>query len=282
MPKIKTSNPAAGWYLIVVLSALGGQGKTLFTELVTLLLRSVGYRVHVFSADVQQRLRAKLGDDVVTIDTDLLEAASEDPLALLRAFSPFTSAIAHSAENGGSIVLDTAAAWDVPVMKFMRDMRLDQVVTESGGQLIVALVTTSNLDAMRAMTASTELVRGALPLARPVWVLNERVGAVFPPDFDPRLLNLEPEQFARMRADASGIVLPRMDDRLWQPVDRTPGLNLMKFVTADPARLAPLWADHAGNPLDRLSAAVVQRRVASWIAVMMEAAHQAVGFPRAN
>lgn len=281
MPKVETPNEAAGWYLIVVLSAIGGQGKTLFTELITLILRSVGHRVRVFSADVQQRLAAKLGDDVVTIDTDLLEAASEDPLAMLRAFSPLTSAV-DSARNGNSLVLDTAATWDVPVLKFLRDTRLDKVVTESGGQLILALVTTSNLDAMRSMMASTELVRGALPLARPVWVLNHRVGTVFPPDFDPRLLKLKPEQFASMRGGVSEIVLPRMNDRLWQPVDRTPGLNLVKFVTADPAKLASLWADPVGNPLDRLSAAVVQRRVASWIASMMEAAHQALRFPPAN
>lgn len=282
MPKVKTTDPAAAWYFIVVLSALGGQGKTLFTELITLILRSVGHRVRVFSADVQQRLRAKLGDDVVTIDTDLLEAASEDPLAVLRAFSPLTSAIADAAKHGGSIVLDTAATWDVPVLKFMRDMGLDKVVSANGGQLIVALVTTSNLDAIRAMTASTALVRNALPLAQPIWVLNHRVGTVFPPDFDPKLLKLELEQFVSMRAGVSEIVLPRMDDRLWQPVDRTPGLNLVKFVTADPARLAPLWADLAGNPLDPLSAAVVQRRIASWIANMMEAAHQALRFPGAD
>ena len=76
--------------------------------------------------------------------------------------------------------------------------------------------------------------------------------------------------------------LPRMDDRLWQPVDRAPGLNLVKLVTADPASLPRLWLDRAGNPLDPLSAAVIQRRLATWIAGMMEAASQAVGFSRAE
>jgi hypothetical protein len=55
-------------------------------------------------------------------------------------------------------------------------------------------------------------------------------------------------------------------------------LNLVKFVTADPAKLAALWPDREGNPLDALSASVAQERVASWIAAMMEAAHQALGF----
>lgn len=265
-----------GWYFVVVLSAIGGQGKTLFSELVALILRSLGCRVQIFSADVQAKLAVKLGD-VTTIDTDLLDAA-DDPLALLRAFSPLSNAIAQAAAGGGSIVLDTAATWDVPVVRFLREMGLDGVVAEGGGQMIVALVTTSNRDAMRSLARTTDLVRAALPLARPVWVLNERVGSVFPAGFDPILLDLEPEQFARMRAGVSEIVLPRMDDRLWQPVDRS-GLNLVDFVTADPTKLAGLWVDAAGRQLDRLSAAAVQRRIASWIAKMMEHASRGLRFP---
>ncbi|UQR60782.1 hypothetical protein LRP30_27775 [Bradyrhizobium sp. C-145] len=268
-----------GWYFIVVLSAIGGQGKTLFSELMVLILRSLGCNVQIFSADVQQRLAAKLGS-VTTIDTDLLDAP-DDPLALLRAFSPLSHAIDQAAESGGSIVLDTAARWDVPVVRFLRDVGLDKVVADGGGQMIVALVTTSNRDAMRALATTTDLVRAALPLARPVWVLNERVGTVFPADFDPGLLDLEPEHFAKMRAGVSEIVLPRMDDRLWQPVDRR-GLNLVNFVTADPTKLAALWLDASGRPLDRLSAATVQRRIANWIAKMMEEASRGLRFPQAD
>jgi hypothetical protein len=282
MPKLKPSAKeiaAAGWYLVVVLSAIGGQGKTFFSELITLLLQAAGYQVQVFSADVQRRLFAKLGDKVVTLDTDLIERSADDPLALLRAFSPFSQAVTRSVENGGSIVLDTAATWDVPTIKYIRDIRLDQTVAEGGGQLLITLVTTSNRDAMRAMISSTETVRAVLPLARIVWVLNERVGAVFPPDFDARLLGLDPQQLADMRAGVTEIILSRMDDRIWQPVDRA-GVNLVDVVTADPSTLARLWVDHAGNRLDPLSAAVVQRRLAAWIAAMMEAASQAVGFSR--
>jgi len=284
MPKIKRKSVeefvAAGWYLIVILSAIGGQGKTFFSELMALLMQAAGCKVHVFSADVQRRLSAKLGDKVVTLDTDLIEAAADDPLALLRAFSPLSQGVTRSVEDGSSIVLDTAATWDLPTIKYLHDMRLDQVVAESGGELLVALVTTSNRDAMRAMISSTEKVRVALPRARVVWVLNERVGAVFPADFDARLVDLEPQQLADMRAGVTEIILPRMDDRLWQPIDRA-GLNFVDFVAADPAALAGLWLDHAGKRLDPMSAAVVQRRVAAWIAALMEAASQAVRFPGA-
>lgn len=48
------------WYFIVILSAIGGQGKSLFTELVALILRSRGCKIEVFSADVAERLADKL------------------------------------------------------------------------------------------------------------------------------------------------------------------------------------------------------------------------------
>jgi hypothetical protein len=268
-----------GWYFIVILSAIGGQGKSLFTELVALILRSRGCKIEVFSADVAERLADKLGS-VTKIDTDLLDA-SDDPLALLRAFSPLSNALDQAVTSGSSIVLDTAATWDVTVLRFLRDMDVDKLVADGGGQMIVALVTTSNRDAMRALATNTSLVRTALPLARPLWVLNERVGLVFPPNFDPGIIDLEPEHFDEMRAGVTEIALPRLDDRLWQPVDRA-GLNLVDFVNADPAKLAPLWLDASGRPLDRLSAAAVQRRIASWIAKMMEEASRGLRFPDAN
>jgi hypothetical protein len=282
MPRVKQQSAkeiAERWHLIAILSAIGGQGKTFVSELMTLLLQIAGREVHVFSADVQRRLSAKLGDKVIVLDTDLLEATTDDPLALLRAFSPLSQGVAQSVKDRSSIVLDTAATWDVPAIKYLRDLQLDRVVADADGELLVMLVTTSNRDAMRAMISSTEKVRLVLPLARIVWVLNERVGPVFPPDFDAGLLDLNPQQFADMRATVTEVILPRMDDRIWQPVDRA-GLNLVEFVAADPATLAELWIDHAGKRLDPLSAAVVQRRVAAWIAALMEAASQAARFPR--
>jgi hypothetical protein len=112
-----------GWYFIVILSAIGGQRKSLFTELVALILRSRGCKIEVFSADVAERLADKLGS-VTKIDTDLLDA-SDDPLALLRAFSPLSNALDQAVTSGSSIVLDTAATWDVTVLRFLRDMDVD-------------------------------------------------------------------------------------------------------------------------------------------------------------
>ena len=282
MPKIKRRSAAEisdRWHMIALLSAVGGQGKTISSEFFTLFLQSVGCEVHVFSADVQRKLSAKLGDQVVTLDIDP-EAAADDPLALLRAFSPLSQGVARSAKDGSSLVLDTAATWDVPMLKYFCDLGLDKVVTKSGGELVLGLVTTSNIDAIRAMISNTAKARLALPLARIVWILNERVGAVFPSDFDARLLDLDPQQLLEMRASVTEIILPRMDDRLWQPVERA-GMNLVEFVEADPANLAGLWLGHDGKCLDPDSAAVVQRRVALWIAALMEAASQALRFPHA-
>ncbi len=117
----------------MLLSACGGQGKSLAAELLALFLQSLGFEVQIFSADVQQRLTAKLGDRVVTIDTDLLEAAAEDPLAFLRAFLPVSQAVTRSATDQSCVLLDTAATWDVPTIKYLHDMGFDRSVAQSGG-----------------------------------------------------------------------------------------------------------------------------------------------------
>ncbi len=138
-------------------------------------------------------------------------------------------------------------------------------------------MTTSNLDAVRAMVHSTAKVRDVLPQARIVWLLNERLGPIFPANFEAALVGLTAGRFAELRAGVTEITFPRMTDQLWQPIDRA-GLNLVDFVKADPASLAKYWVDNAGNRLDASSAAVVQRRISGWIAKLMEAASQAVRF----
>jgi hypothetical protein len=268
-------------YVIVVVASVGGQGKTLVAELVTVLLRSLGHKVQVFSADVQSKLAAKLRD-VVNLDIGALDLASaDDPMALLRCLAPFSEAVAGSAQDPHTIVLDTAATWDSTILRYLRDVRLDECVTSAGGQLILAFVTTSNGDAMRSMVTSTVFAREALPKAKVAWFLNERLGPAMPADFDPHLGDLQPKQFAKMRADIAEIRLPRMHDRIWQPVDRK-ALDFLKVVTADPADLARLWVEHDGRALDRLSAAVVQRQIAAWVARMMEETAAALHFQRAQ
>ncbi len=266
------------WLFLAFLSSCGGQGKTLAAELFTLFLQATGQDVQVFSADVQQKLSSKVGGQVITIDTDLLDEAAEDPLVTLRAFAPLSQAVARSAKNGSSILLDTAATWDTATIRYLHDMRFDRLVADAGGELVLVLVTTANPDAIRAMVSSTEKIRETLPSARVVWILNEHFGPV---TFNAGLLGLRPAQLAEMRATVTEVVFPRMNDLLWQPVDRA-GMNMVDFVAADPATLAGFWLDGAGNSLDDpATLRVVQRRIAAWIGGLMEAAAQVARFPAA-
>jgi hypothetical protein len=281
MPKVKRESAAdiaARWHLTAVLSAVGGMGKSFTTEIITLYKMSVMADVQVFSADVQSRLAVKLGEGRVrTINIDLLDAVADDPLAVLRAYSPLADAVMRSAETGGSIVLDTAAGHDVSTIRLMHSLSLDSVIAASGGQLVLMFVTTSNRDAMRALIDATEKARDALPLGRIVWVLNERTGLVFPPGFDSASIGVDAARFRELRAGVTEFAIGRMDDRIWQPIERA-GINFMDFVHANPADLAKLWVDDRGNSLDTLSAAVVQRRVSAWIGKCMEGAAAALRF----
>lgn len=266
------------WLLAVLLSSVGGMGKSLSAEMMALYLKSTSANVQVFSADVQNRLAEKLGSDCVqTIDVDLLDAANDDPLALIKAFAPFTKAVTMAPATGSSIVLDTKAGDDIMILRLMHALQLDRVVADSGGELIVAFVATSNRDAIRALVDGTEKARSVLPAARIVWIQNERTGTVFGPQFDPSSLDIDPIKFAQMRSSVTEFVIARLDDRIWQPVEHA-GLNMVQFVQAKPKDLAHLWSDRAGEPLDPLAAALIQRRVSAWIAASMEGVASALKF----
>jgi hypothetical protein len=110
--KLTTEEIAQCWICAAIVSAVGAQGKSTTAEAVALALRLKERDVKVFSADVQRKLRKKLGDCVLEIDIDLLTATAADPLAFLHAFSQFSTAIGEGPRDRPSVVLDTAATWD--------------------------------------------------------------------------------------------------------------------------------------------------------------------------
>lgn len=273
--KILYNDFVYSWVAVAVMASVGAQGKSLVAEAVSLALQLQGLRVRVFSADVQHRLKRKLGACVENLDIDLLAATEDDPLAMLRAYSAFSAAIGPGPEPRPSVVLDTAATWDKPTLRYLHALGFDRQVVAAEGLPILVLVTTSNLDAVKSMIEMTRKVREALPLAKLVWVLNERHGPVFA-HLDYEWLGFSAEYVQELRASVTEVTIRRMDERLWVPVDRA-GFSMRSFVETDAAALAHFWP-HQGKLLDPGSAAVVKGKIADWIGSVMEAAQEAIGF----
>ncbi len=276
--KLPTEEFVRCWIAVAVASSVGAQGKSTTAEALALALRLHGYEVKVFSADVQHKLRRKLGEECVEeLDIDLLAATEDDPLALLHAFSKFSAAIGEGAQNRPSVVLDTAATWDKTTIRYLHALEFDRRVTEAGGLAIVALVTTANIDAIKSMIELTLKVQKALPLARVAWVLNERHGPVFA-NLDYAELGYSAESIQQLRSTVTEVKFRGMDERLWNPVDRA-GLSMVKFVDTDPSALVRFWPRH-GKVLDPGSAAIVKREISGWIGEILEAASEVLGFRR--
>ena len=273
--KILYNDFAYSWVAVAVMASVGAQGKSLVAEAVSLALQLQGLRVRVFSADVQHRLKRKLGACVENLDIDLLAATEDDPLAMLRAYSAFSAAIGPGPEPRPSVVLDTAATWDKPTLRYLHALGFDRQVVAAEGIPILVLVTTANTDAVKSMIEMTRKAREALPLAKLVWALNERHGPVFAHlDYD--LLGFSPGYVQELRASVTEVTIRGMDERLWVPVDRV-GLSMEKFLDTDAAALVHFWP-HQGKLLDPGSAAVVKDKIAEWIGAVMEAASEAIGF----
>jgi hypothetical protein len=266
------------WMVAIVLASVGAQGKSTAAETFTHALRLMGHDVKVFSADVQRKLKRKLGGCVEELSIDLLEETEDDPLALLRAFSKFAAATGEGPRDRASVVLDTAATWDKTTIRYLHDLEFDRRVTEAGGIPIIALVTTSNTDAIKSMLELTPAIQKAMPLACVVWVLNERHGPVFAnPDYE--VLGFDAAAIQQMRSTVTEVTFPKMDERLWTPVDRA-GMSMMKFIDTDAAVLSKFWPSRQGKVLDPSSAAIVKRDISNWIGQLLEAASVALRFRR--
>jgi len=158
----------------------------------------------------------------------------------------------------------------------LHDLEFDRRVTEAGGTPIIVLVTTSNTDAIKSMLELTRQVQKALPLARVVWILNERHDPVFAnPDYAE--LGFDAAAIQQLRSTVTEVKFRKMDERLWTPVDRA-GMSMMKFVDTDASALVKFWPSQQGKVLDPSSAAIVKRDISNWIGELLEAASVALGF----
>ncbi len=262
----------------LILSGAGAQGKSLTAEALVLTSLAGQRSVRAISADVQEKLALKLGPDrVASIDIDVLNMFEDDPLVLLRTFSPVLDATDLCSADGADLVMDTAATWHRVTLRWSAEVNFDKFVAAKGGRLNVLLVSTAQRDGLRMLIETTEAARIALPDARLIWVANDRNGDV---DFDRiewEAVGIDPERANALREFVSVARIPRLHDDIWQPLDRS-GLSMQAAVEKDASDLRTCWPDRNGKPLDRVSAQAVQRKVVVWVGAILQQFSAVLGF----
>jgi hypothetical protein len=268
---------APRWTGSIILSAVGGQGKTTTTEALSVTGIVNGRTIRIFSADVQGRLALKFGEIVTELDIDLHEQLTEDALALFHSLKPVPAAFRAAKENPTDIILDTAAGWHENTIRWAGELQLDKMAEECGGTLNILIVATQRVDPLRLLCETTQLVRKALPDAQIVWVLNDRDGEVFGPGTPWETIGYTQREVERLRRGVLTIRIPATKTRYWGPVDLA-GYTMKSFVEADPEALSHLWTDSFGNAVDVDTATVAKRRVVSWIAEVLKAVEPVISF----
>jgi hypothetical protein len=268
---------APRWASYIILSGVGGQGKTTLAEALSTSGIVNGRLIRIFSADIQGRLRTKFGEIVTELDIDLHEQLAEDALALFHSLKPVPAAFRAAKENPTDIILDTAAGWHEHTIRWAGELQLDKKAEECGGSLNILIVATQRADPLRLLCEATQLARRALPDARIVWVLNDRDGEVFGPSTPWDLIGYSQREVDRIRRGVLTIRIPATAIRYWGPVDLA-GYSMKSFVEADPETLSHLWADSFGKPVDVDTATVAKRRVVFWIAAVLKAVGPVTSF----
>ncbi len=221
----------------------------------------------------------KLGAErVQRLDIDVFNMFEDDPLVLLRTFSPVLAATDLCSTDGADLVVDTAATWHGVTLRWSAEVKYDEVVADKGGRLNVMVVTTAQRDGLRMLVETTEAARIALPDARLIWVANDRNGEV---DFDRiewEAVGIDPERATALRTLVSVARIPRLHDDIWQPLDRS-GLSMQAAVEKDASDLRTCWPDRNGKPLDRVSAQAVQRKVVVWVSAILGQFSAVLGVP---
>lgn len=231
-------------------------GKTLLSMLLTVALLIRNRTPRIVDADLQKRHQLPFPDRVTSIDIDQLEALEQDPLALARVFA----AIPRAAREAGSssctdVVLDTAATWHGPVIKYAAEIRLVETVKKLNGELMFLVPFTADADAILLAVDTAQKIEQLLPGAELVFVINGHPQA---PRFDLPALQSVQDELKRLFDGHRQIRLPAIHEKFWGNFERA-GMAVLDVSSADPADLI----DIAKADVDTV--AMMQGRVEAWM-----------------
>lgn len=225
------------WKLFVIVSGRGGVGKSLISMLLAVALLLRGREPRIIEADLQRRLEFLFPERTSTIAIDQLEALAEgDPLALTKAFSLIPRAAREVAAQGSAdLIVDSAATWHRPIIRYSTEVGLFNTVARLDGQLVFIVPVTADADAVLLAVETAEQIEQMMPQATIVFVLNAHPQPV---RFDiPAVKTVYgAERVNALLARHRQITLRAIPDRIWGNFERA-GMSVLDVSTADPKDL---------------------------------------------
>lgn len=252
-----TIEQLAFWKCFVILSGRGGVGKTLIASLLTAALLLRDRAPAIIEADMQRRLELLFPKFVQLIDIDQLDALAEDPMALARAFAAIPQAARDAADKRRDVVIDSAATWHLPLIKYVAEIKLGAKIRALNGELIFLIPVTADADAIILGLETAEKIEQLVPDAEVVFVLNQHPHAV---RFDiPAVSTVYgAEKAKRLLGSHRQVRLQSVPDKIWGNFERS-NMSVLDVATADASDLIGV----AEADVDTVE--IMQGRIQSWL-----------------
>lgn len=245
------------WLLLVIVAGRGGIGKSLLATLLTVALLRLNRPPLLVQADIQRRLDVLFPDLTKTINIDKLEELTENPMALINAFSAIPATMRICAAGGRDEIVDTAATWHVPIIRYAAEVGLARKAESLGGRLVFLVPTTADTDAVLLAVETVRMIETLVPNAKMVFVLNSYPAPVTfdVPDVVKQFGKAELQRLLKKHRQ---IVLPAISPAIWGPFERA-NKSPLDVIAADPSDLTAIV--HA----DIDTVEIMQGRVEKWV-----------------
>jgi hypothetical protein len=261
------------WTLFIIVAGRGGIGKTLLAALLTTALLKLGRPPLLVQADIQRRLDALFPDLTTTINIDKLEELEKNPLALARAFAAIPTTMRICAAGERDEIVDTAATWHTPIVRYCAEIRLAEKVAALRGRLIFLVPTTADTDSLLLAVDTAQMIETMVPMAQLVLVLNAHPTSVSfdVPDVIKKFGKAELQRVLKAHRQ---IVLPAISPAIWGVFERA-NLSPIDVIASDPKDLMAL----VRADIDTIE--IMQGRVEKWLNGFIAGANKILLPPRA-
>ena len=161
--------------LFGIFSTAGGIGKSLDADTVATLYRTVRVPVRLIRMESGVR-REEFANDAF-IDLDEFAGAATQVGGIAALFDPAWALIEQTFADGGIAIIDGGANSHDKFVTLALETGLSQLVAEEGGRTILMVVLTRDAELIRQSVKLVGDLRGFMPEAEIIVVLNERDGS---------------------------------------------------------------------------------------------------------
>jgi len=193
----------------VVLSGIGGSGKSTFTLTVADLAEVAGLNLDMLQFDHQSKLSETLGRDIITLDSAIARKSRSNPDAIVELFEPFTDRLASLRDTKRGLLMEVGGGLTPIFHDHNRLVDLNEDLVDLGVHLTVFLVVLATPEAIGQATNELDRLKEILPDARVVVVENRWRGAVA--EMLPYLDDPVRKRTKRMLGDYPVLVMPRVE-----------------------------------------------------------------------